>query len=162
MKISSELRTIISDAYILARAQHHEFVTPEHLLREALNYRSVLSILITSGGNVTGIRDGLDEYLAKNVPFITPVDKTTHGKKTAGAKKTAGEKKSKRKNTKKEDEEYEDTLSFEQPDITVSEEDDPIETLALRSVLERTYNHCMSSEKEVVEFSDVLVSMIDE
>src|SRR5574344_695419 len=116
MKISSELRTIISDAYILARVQHHEFVTPEHLLRESLNYRSVLSILITSGGNITGIRDGLDEYLAKNSPIVAPTSKSSHGKKATDNKKKVDEKKSRRKSTKKNDTENDETLSFEQPD----------------------------------------------
>jgi len=135
MKISSELRTIISDAYIYAQSQHHEFVTPEHLLREALNYRSVLSVIIMSGGNFNGIRDGLDEYLAKNVPILST--EQSEGKKSH-AKKNASD--------------SEATLT----------DYEPIETVALKSVMDRTYNHCMSSDKETVEFSDVIVSMLDE
>ena len=151
MKISSELRTIISDAYIFAKEQHHEFVTPEHLLREGLNHRSVLSILITSGGNVTGIRDGLDEFLAKNVPILPEEEKKPRrrfAKKADKAEKTDKKVKAETKSNK------------EEPDQ--SDEQEPIETLALHSVMDRTYDHCMSSDKDIIDFSDVLVSMVDE
>src|SRR5574344_42669 len=117
MKISSELRTIISDAYILARAQHHEFVTPEHLLRESLNFRSALSILITSGGNITGIRDGLDEYLAKNIPIVAPQDNE--------GKKSSSEKKPRRRNAKKSGADYDAPLPFEQIEGHADEVNEP-------------------------------------
>src|SRR5574344_1391331 len=128
MKISSELRTIISDAYIFAREQHHEFVTPEHLLREGLNHRSVLSILITSGGNVTGIRDGLDEFLAKNVPILPEEEKKPRrrfAKKAEKAEKTDKKAKTETK-SKKEEPEH-------------NYEPEPIETLARHAVMNRTY-----------------------
>lgn len=137
MKISRELRTIINDSYEFARAQHHEFITPEHLLRQALNYRSVLSVLLTSGGDVTGIRKGLDEYLKKNIPVIAPVEEK---KQSARAKKIAKTK-------------TEHNSALEQ---------NPIETMAFQAVMDRTCTHCVSSDKDVIDFSDVLVSMIDE
>src|SRR5574344_612676 len=121
----------------LARAQHHEFITPEHLLRQALNYRSVLSVLLTSGGDVTGIRKGLDEYLKKNIPVIAPVEEK---KQSARAKKIAKTK-------------TEHNSALEQ---------NPIETMAFQAVMDRTCTHCVSSDKDVIDFSDVLVSMIDE
>jgi ATP-dependent Clp protease ATP-binding subunit ClpA len=133
MKISNELKVIIADSYNSARVQHHEFVTPEHLLRQGLEHRSVLSILLTSGGDVTGIREGLDAYLKKNIPVLQ-------------MGKSETESKTKRRAAKKDQEAGAE----------------PIETLALQSVMNRTYAHCLSSDKDVIDFSDVLVSMIDE
>src|SRR5574344_662320 len=133
MKISNELKVIIADSYNSARMQHHEFVTPEHLLRQGLEHRSVLSILLTSGGDVTGIREGLDAYLKKNIPVLQ-------------MGKSETESKTKRRAAKKDKE----------------ADAEPIETIALQSVMNRTYAHCLSSDKDVIDFSDVLVSMIDE
>src|SRR5574344_1498515 len=133
MKISNELKVIIADSYNSARMQHHEFVTPEHLLRQGLEHRSVLSILLTSGGDVTGIREGLDAYLKKNIPVLHMCKSET-------------ESKTKRRAAKKDKE----------------ADAEPIETIALQSVMNRTYAHCLSSDKDVIDFSDVLVSMIDE
>lgn len=135
MKINSELKDIIEGAYTYARLSHHEFVTPEHMLRQALEHQSVLSILLSSGGDVTGIRDGLDEYLKTKIPVITKKNKDS-----------VEEKKQRRTFKKK-------------VELTETE---PLETNALHSVMNRTYTHCLSSDKEIIEFSDVLVSMIDE
>ena len=154
MKISGELREIIENAYNMAHDMNHEFVTPEHLLREALNHRSVLSVILTSGGNVTAIRDGLDNYLKKNVPQSTEIE---FNSKTQIKEKSTDENDEKKAKTTK----AKRRSSKEKP-TALNPSQQPLETIAYQSIMNRTFTNCVSSDKDVIDFSDILVSMVDE
>src|SRR5574344_388754 len=70
MNVSNTVNTIITSAYDDARKSHHEFVTPEHILRAALNDRKVRTLLSVGGGDLAVILQSVDEYLQKSVPVM--------------------------------------------------------------------------------------------
>src|SRR5574344_1510104 len=144
MKISGELREIIENAYNMAHDMNHEFVTPEHLLREALNHRSVLSVILTSGGNVTAIRDGLDNYLKKNVPQSTEIEFNSKTQIKEKSPDEIDEKKAKITKTKRHS-------SKEKP-TAMNPSQQPLETIAYQSIMNRTFTNCVSSDKDVIDF----------
>ncbi len=53
-------------------------------------------------------------------------------------------------------------LKKQVPYKSVNDKTDPVETLAFVSIFNRAINHCVASEQKIVEFSDVIVSMLDE
>ena len=70
MKISSVLGKVLSDALVLAKKSGHEFLTPEHLLRAALNTEVVCGVLSQAGTDLKKLRDGIDFFLDTKVPCV--------------------------------------------------------------------------------------------
>ena len=119
MTISSQLAKILSVSFSDAKASHHEFVTPEHILKAALQFDSVCTLLEASGADVATIADTVQEYLTKQVPVgVTKNDKG----------QTA----------------------------------EPVETQGFQEVMNRAVYHCATSDKKVLDITDVLVSMTEE
>jgi len=119
MTISSQLSRILAKSIDEARHAHHEFLTPEHVLKAALDVMPVCDLLMVCGADVESIRGNINEYLDKQVPIL-PAEA---------------------QNTKQHE---------------------PIETRGFQSVMNRAVYHCVSSEKNAVDITDVLVSMLDE
>ena len=75
MELSLELRQILSVSFSDAKIAHHEFFTPEHVLRSALAFTSVRSVIELCGADVAAIRTHVNEYIKKNVPIaVTQLD----------------------------------------------------------------------------------------
>ncbi len=67
MKVSRELRTIVTAAYEDARSQRHEYFTPEHLLFAALNFDNPREMLEACGADPGGIAMDLEGYFEKYI-----------------------------------------------------------------------------------------------
>ncbi|MCR5607379.1 MAG: ATP-dependent Clp protease ATP-binding subunit ClpA [Treponema sp.] len=119
MKVSSQLSKIIEIAYLNAKTSHHEFITPEHLLKAALTISQVQDLILVCGGNIEEIKSNIDEYLSNNIPVIK---------------------------APKEGEKYQE----------------PIETVAFHSVFNRALEQCTYSDRNLVDTTDLIVSLIDE
>jgi ATP-dependent Clp protease ATP-binding subunit ClpA len=118
MTVSAIVRGILSAAYEEARRAHHEFITPEHLLKVALAERQVRAMLSVCGADVEAIRGNVDDYLSKSIPVIAKAE--------------------------------------------TDKQDEPIETLGFRSVLERAVQACAGADREEVDYGDLVVSLFDE
>lgn len=119
MKVSSQLSKIIEIAYLNAKTSHHEFITPEHLLKAALTISQVQDLFLVCGANIEEIKSNIDEYLSNNIPVIK---------------------------APKEGEKYQE----------------PIETVAFHSVFNRALEQCTYSDRNLVDTTDLIVSLIDE
>ncbi len=71
MEESEELSNIISKAFGSALEKHFEFLTPEWVLYEAFESKSLWSILAQCECDFEGIRRDLAAYVTKNVPVLT-------------------------------------------------------------------------------------------
>lgn len=116
-----QLAKILVRSYDDAKMAHHEFLTPEHLLRAALEFPQVCDLLNICGGDIESIRSTLNDYINNQIPVL---------------------KDAKDKNNK------EDTA--------------PVETHSYQEIMNRAIYHCVSSEKDFVDITDVLISMLDE
>ncbi|MCR4627198.1 MAG: ATP-dependent Clp protease ATP-binding subunit, partial [Treponema sp.] len=121
MTVTTQLAKILVRSYDDAKMAHHEFLTPEHLLRAALEFPQVCDLLNICGGDIESIRSTLNDYINNQIPVL---------------------KDAKGKNNK------EDTA--------------PVETHSYQEIMNRAIYHCVSSEKDFVDITDVLVSMLDE
>jgi ATP-dependent Clp protease ATP-binding subunit ClpA len=119
MEISPQLKKILSLSFSDAKSSRHEFFTPEHLLRTALQFDSVCGLLEASGADVATIRDTVEEYLTKQVPVAAV---QTENRQSA----------------------------------------EPVETQGFQEVMNRAVYHCATSDKRVLDITDVLVSMMEE
>jgi len=119
MEISPQLKKILSLSFSDAKSSRHEFFTPEHILRTALQFDSVCGLLEASGADVATIRDTVEEYLTKQVPVAAV---QTENRQSA----------------------------------------EPVETQGFQEVMNRAVYHCATSDKQVLDITDVLVSMIEE
>ncbi len=68
---SEELSNIIQKAFGSALERHFEFLTPEWVLYEALESKTVWSIFAPCDCDIEGIRHDLGLYVTKNVPVLT-------------------------------------------------------------------------------------------
>lgn len=78
MEISLELRHILSVSFSDAKNAHHEFFTPEHVLRSALAFTSVRDVIELSGADVAFIHAHVNEYIEKNVPVAVVQENAAH------------------------------------------------------------------------------------
>ena len=72
MKINLDKRVqvLIDTACARARSQHHEYITPEHLLCVLLEIPPARLVVKQAGGNVQAIEECLYKYLSENVAVI--------------------------------------------------------------------------------------------
>lgn len=119
MKVSPMLTKILSESLAQAKASHHEFFTPEHVLSVALENEFVCHILAESGSDSEALKTNLHEFLSNKVPLVS-------------------------ENANSE------FLNA------------PVESLGFQSVMNRAVFHCVSSDSEMIDITDVLVSMFDE
>ena len=68
--IDKRVQALVDTAWDKARSQHHEYITPEHLLCVLLEIPSVHSVVKRAGGNVQAIEEGLYSYLSENVAVV--------------------------------------------------------------------------------------------
>ncbi len=68
MTISEELQKIVSKAFELASKYKHEYVTPEHLLHEAVRTSTIASLLHQTGTNVRLVNELLTNFLETSIP----------------------------------------------------------------------------------------------
>jgi ATP-dependent Clp protease ATP-binding subunit ClpA len=120
MNVSTIVRKIVTAAYDDARQNRHEFVTPEHILKVALNEKQVRALLSVGGGDLAVILHTIDEYLQKSVPVMAS---------GSGKTKAANE---------------------------------PIETCAFKSVLERAVQSCLGADRKELDYGDIIVSLFEE
>lgn len=119
MEISPQLKKILSLSFSDAKSSRHEFFTPEHILRTALQFESVCGLLEASGADVATIRDTVEEYLTKQVPVAAVQSEN-------------------------------------------GQASEPVETQGFQEVMNRAVYHCATSDKQILDITDVLVSMIEE
>ncbi len=119
MKVSPMLTKILSESLAKAKASHHEFFTPEHVLSVALQDDFVYHILSESGSDADSLKENLADFLANKVPVVSE-----HANQ--------------------------ELLNA------------PVESIGFQSVMNRAVFHCVSSESEMIDITDVLVSMFDE
>ncbi len=112
MRINAQLQEILNKALADARESHHEFITPEHVLKASLEFDQVKSMLNACGADIDYIYESTVDFLDKHIPIV--------------------------------------------------KSGDPIQTIGFTSVMDRTFFNCAAAEKKDVEFSDFLVSLLDE
>jgi ATP-dependent Clp protease ATP-binding subunit ClpA len=74
MKISSPVRTIITQAYNIAKIRNHEYLTPEHILYAALDSKEIQTILEACGARVEQLKHDLEIYFKQKIPVIAGVE----------------------------------------------------------------------------------------
>lgn len=70
MHINKELGQIINAAFNEAKAQKHEFLTPEHLLYASLFFESAVDIIVKCGANLDNLKVNLELFFEKNLEKI--------------------------------------------------------------------------------------------
>lgn len=68
MDISPRLRKILMMSFNDARQSHHEYVTAEHLLKNALLFDQVRDLLSETGADIGAVGEVLEQYLTYKVP----------------------------------------------------------------------------------------------
>lgn len=71
LMLNKELENTLNHAYELARLEHHEFMTVEHLSLALLENQSALSVLKLCGVNIETLRKNLYQYLEKTVAVVS-------------------------------------------------------------------------------------------
>jgi ATP-dependent Clp protease ATP-binding subunit ClpA len=71
MQISKEVNDMLNAAYQDARIHKHEYLTPEHVLVNALVFPYIKKVIITCGGKPDDLKSTLREYLNKEIPVTT-------------------------------------------------------------------------------------------
>ncbi len=71
MKISREVQTVIDAAYHDAKANHHEYLTAEHILYASLFFDIPRLILEASGGDPDRLQEFLEGYFKEHIPVIS-------------------------------------------------------------------------------------------
>jgi len=74
MKISGPVRTIITQAYNIAKIRNHEYLTPEHILYASLDSREIQAILEACGARVEQLKHDLETYFKQKIPVIAGVE----------------------------------------------------------------------------------------
>ena len=70
MRVSDELQSILKAAYLNAKEQKHEYLTPEHILYAALFFDLSRDIVKNCGADPDGIKTQVEEHLEKQVPVV--------------------------------------------------------------------------------------------
>ncbi|MCY3769140.1 MAG: ATP-dependent Clp protease ATP-binding subunit ClpA [Gammaproteobacteria bacterium] len=68
---SEQLEIVLGNAVSLARKEHHEILTVEHLLFSLLDDKETNITLVSCGGNIEQLRKSLAEYLSSEIPLLT-------------------------------------------------------------------------------------------
>jgi ATP-dependent Clp protease ATP-binding subunit ClpA len=74
--LSKNLESTLNQAFKDARAQHHEYLTVEHLLLALLNNQSASEVLRACGANMTRLENELRQFLVDTTPLLAPGDDT--------------------------------------------------------------------------------------
>ena len=95
MTITPQLARILDQAFFNAKKSHHEFLTPEHVLRAALNFPQVCDLLNICGGDIENIRLILDNYINTQIPVkqesAFQKNKITKSNESAGTETSGNE-----------------------------------------------------------------------
>lgn len=68
--LSQELQTALDAAFMVARRQHHEMLTVEHLLVSLLDNPTVIEVLEAVGADVVRLERELKSYIDTHVPVV--------------------------------------------------------------------------------------------
>lgn len=68
--LNNQLQKILDRAWVDAKVRHHEFLTPEHLLRSMITYSPVSEVLSKIGVDVSFVLKEIDIYLRENISVI--------------------------------------------------------------------------------------------
>jgi len=74
ISVSSSVRTIITQAYNIAKARNHEYLTPEHILYAALDSKEIQIILEACGARIDQLKQDLEIYFKQKIPVIAGVE----------------------------------------------------------------------------------------
>lgn len=69
--LSEQLEIALGNAITLARKEHHQIITVEHLLYSLLNDKETRSTLVSCGGNIEALEKSLTHYLSNEMPLIS-------------------------------------------------------------------------------------------
>lgn len=72
--LSKNLESTLNDAFKDARAQHHEYLTVEHLLLALLKNQSAAEVLRACGVNINRLDAELRQFLTDTTPLLDPSD----------------------------------------------------------------------------------------
>ncbi len=72
--LSKNLESTLNDAFKDARAQHHEYLTVEHLLLALLKNQSASEVLRACGVNINRLDAELRQFLTDTTPLLDPND----------------------------------------------------------------------------------------
>ena len=70
MKISVEVQSVLNAAYLEAKENSHEYLTPEHVLFASLYFEEVRSVLEECGVDPEEVQTDVKQYLEKHVPSV--------------------------------------------------------------------------------------------
>ncbi|MDR2489859.1 MAG: AAA family ATPase [Spirochaetaceae bacterium] len=70
MNISRHAQAIINAAYTESRLRRHEYLTPEHILYAALNFKEVQGVLNACNANLTLLKISMEEFFEQKIPII--------------------------------------------------------------------------------------------
>ena len=70
MNISRHAQAIINAAYTEARLRRHEYLTPEHIMYAALNFKEVQGVLNACSANLTILKISMEEFFEQKIPII--------------------------------------------------------------------------------------------
>lgn len=68
---SEKLEIVLGNAVTLARKEHHEIITVEHLLYSLLDDKETSRTIISCGGDIKILKKSLAQYLNNEVPLIS-------------------------------------------------------------------------------------------
>jgi len=74
ISVSSSVRTIITQAYNIAKIRNHEYLTPEHILYAALDSKEIQTILEACGAKIDQLKRDLEIYFKQKIPVIAGVE----------------------------------------------------------------------------------------
>ncbi len=69
--INKELELIIEATIRDAKANHHEYVTVEHILYAILHDAFGVNIIVNCGGNISRMKTAIEDYFRRNIPLIS-------------------------------------------------------------------------------------------
>ena len=144
MEISEVLNNILMSAYNEAKNRHHEYLTPEHILYASLYYDEGKKIVTGAGANVEKIILDIEDYFKKHLNGVDDLNKSEEGDKLKESLKN--------ENNEKNDDE----------DKKNDDEDDPVQSIGFKNVMERAIWHNTSAQREYLDIGDVVVAMYDE
>lgn len=71
MNISDEAQSVINAAYHDAKANHHEYLTAEHILYASLYFEESRELLEASGADTRQIQLNLENFFKEHLPVVT-------------------------------------------------------------------------------------------
>ncbi len=70
MKVSDDVQSILKAAYLNAKEQQHEYLTPEHVLYTSMFFDSPRDIIFSCGADPDEIRKNVEEHLKTHMPAV--------------------------------------------------------------------------------------------